>query len=135
MSVRFTSYANQAVDAIEADLAVTLDLAAGELRDDMNSALLERAYPPASAPGTTPHYRTRRLGNSIATRESGKLSRDAGTSVFYGKYLQDGTRNKDGSVKMAPRPFLTLSVNRMQPRLVQIMTAPIGGGAKVTFGP
>jgi HK97 gp10 family phage protein len=54
----------------------------------------------SSAPGEAPAVQTGNLVRSIASDKPRALTRDVGTNVKYGVYLEFGTR------KMAPRPFL-----------------------------
>jgi phage gpG-like protein len=61
----------------------------------------------ASRPGDAPNKDTGHLSKHIAL-EHKKGSRVAyvSTDVKYGTWLEFGTRNKDGNVKMEARPFL-----------------------------
>lgn len=61
----------------------------------------------ASAPGEAPAVITGRLMNSITVEAMGSgLTVEVGPTVNYGKYLEFGTKNKDGGTKMDARPFM-----------------------------
>src|SRR5689334_20541907 len=64
----------------------------------------------ASAPGEPPAKRSGRLSRSIEHRTSG-LKMEFGETALYAGYLEKGTRNKDGSVRIAPRPHVSRVVN------------------------
>lgn len=64
----------------------------------------------ASAPGSPPNTDTGRLAGSITVLESGGPSAAVEAQTEYAAYLEFGTRNADGSQKMAARPFMTPAV-------------------------
>lgn len=70
-----------------------------------------------SEPGTPPHVDQGDLRKSIfwAMDPGGDLVVRVGTTVDYGLYLEEGTRN------MAPRPYLRPSLNEMEPTIRDIL--------------
>lgn len=74
-----------------------------------------------SKPGEPPKKVTEVLLQSIAfavETDASSITLSVGTNVPYGKYLELGTSNEDGSPKMAPRPFLRPSLAERFERLV-----------------
>lgn len=92
--------------------------AVGDALDDLGRRLVWRVrralnipYPPASEPGHPPHRRTGLLRNSIFTtvnRHQLVLHLRVDEEAFYWKFLERGT------IKMAPRPFLGITLDAMQ---------------------
>lgn len=60
--------------------------------------------------------KTGTLRRSIHTEMSGPTTARVGTSVFYGPYVEYGT------VRMAPRPYLTPAAEAARPRFVADMS-------------
>ena len=60
----------------------------------------------ASAPGEAPANLSGSLRRSVKYVVRGYLEAEFGDKIFYGKYLEEGTTNKDGSTRIAPRPHL-----------------------------
>lgn len=48
---------------------------------------------------------------SSITKVIDKLTLYVGTNVFYGPYVEFGTKNSDGTTRMKKRPYLTPLVN------------------------
>jgi hypothetical protein len=73
-----------------------------------------------SIPGNPPRPDTGGLRRSIGidVNES-QIEVEVGSSdtVKYGKWLEDGTKNKDGTVRMEPRPWLQPSIEIEAPYL------------------
>lgn len=68
----------------------------------------------ASAPGEVPANRTGRLAKSVKYKATGHHTMVFGEEAEYAGYLENGTHNKDGSLRMAPRPHLQVAVTEMQ---------------------
>lgn len=68
----------------------------------------------SSAPGMPPVVQTGTLWRSWTTKLrpfiGGKRALFLGSPVVYAKYLQTGTKNADGSWRMAPRPYLNHAI-------------------------
>lgn len=78
----------------------------------------------ASAPGQPPAVDTGRLRSSIAhlvERELLAWVGQVGTDVKYGAYLEFGT------TRMAARPFMLTTLERIRPQLLIIFAATLGG--------
>lgn len=103
--------------AVNKATEANLHRAAITLKNEVKKAISEPS-PPASAPGEEPHKDTGRLRASIAHEVDGKTAR-VGTNVTYGKFLELGTK------KMAARPFLRPTYERMKGTLKRILK---GGG-------
>ena len=81
-----------------------------------NIRRIVNSKPPPSAPGNPPANDTGEYRNSFAIYEMTKRGRmiegevrnyrRASTGVPLWQYLESGTKNKDGSWRMAPRPHL-----------------------------
>lgn len=92
--------------------------AVADALDDLGRRLVWRVrralnipYPPASDPGNPPHRRTGLLRDSIFTtvnRHQLVLHLRVDEETFYWKFLEYGT------IKMAPRPFLGVTLDAMQ---------------------
>lgn len=75
-----------------------------------------------SKPGEPPKKVTQELLNSInfvVETDPGAITLSVGTNIPYGRYLELGTSNEDGSPKMAPRPYLRSSLVERFERLVK----------------
>lgn len=68
----------------------------------------------ASAPGEVPANRTGRLAESVGYEATGHHTLVFGEEAEYATYLELGTQNKDGSLRMAKRPHLSVAVTEMQ---------------------
>lgn len=71
----------------------------------------------ASAPGQYPANRGRipgpefgRLKDSFDFKVTGSRQVQFGSTIYYSKWLEEGTKPKNGKGGMAPRPFLQLTV-------------------------
>lgn len=77
-----------------------------------------------SAPGEPPHKDTGRLRASISHEvDKDAMAARVGTNVVYGKFLEIGTR------KMAARPYLRPTYERLKPELAKILTRKVDGKA------
>jgi len=65
----------------------------------------------ASPEGQPPYTQTGDLKNSISTELAGPYTVIVGPSVFYGKYLEFGTRN------MAARPFMRPALSSVRRKI------------------
>ncbi|HIS61469.1 MAG TPA: hypothetical protein IAC14_04355 [Candidatus Scybalomonas excrementigallinarum] len=82
----------------------------------------------ASAPGEPPAVRTGTLRRSFTHKVQG-LQSSSGIKVVasletrnkYAGYLQDGTKKKDGTTKMAPRPFKEEIIKEAMPEVEKIL--------------
>ncbi len=99
---------------LDSQLVKNLHRAAITYKNEVKRVLSES--PPASAPGEPPHRDTGRLRASISHEvdESAKTAR-VGTNVKYGKFLELGTS------KMAARPYLRPTWDRLQEQLKKIL--------------
>jgi len=109
----------QATEHLKAILRPRLKRAGSETRNHVVRKITEgktRVHGP-SEPGTPPHINEGNLRKSIfwAMDPSGKLLVRVGTTVDYGLYLEEGTRN------MAARPYLRPSLSEMQPKIRSIL--------------
>lgn len=68
----------------------------------------------ASAPGEVPANRTGKLAKSVGYEATGHHTLVFGEEAEYATYLELGTQNKDGSLRMAKRPHLQVAVTEMQ---------------------
>lgn len=68
----------------------------------------------ASAPFEPPAENTGKLRRGVRFRVYGWNKMEFGDSVLYGKYLEEGTKNKLGRVKMKPRPHIKTTVREKQ---------------------
>ena len=78
-------------------------------------------FPPASAPGEVPHYRSQDLARSITSEldASGLICRvGPAHTVKYGVFLELGT------ARMEPRPFLRPALLRNRSALLKIIGRP-----------
>lgn len=67
-----------------------------------------------SSPGNPPHVDTGNLKNSLVFEMTGKNSGEVRVMAEYGAFLEYGT------VRMAPRPFLTPAVDKVADKLEDI---------------
>jgi len=83
-----------------------------------------------SSPGDPPHADTGRLRNSVThdvvNRGDGELVAVIGTNVEYAPHLQFGTKNKDGSVRISPRPFIDVAVYEKREEIKKILDRRYG---------
>jgi len=75
----------------------------------------------ASAPGEAPANRTGRLAKSVGYKATGHHTLEVGEEAEYAEYLERGTHNKDGSVRMAPRPHLQVAVTETQTKVMDTL--------------
>lgn len=64
-----------------------------------------------SAPGESPANQLEELVNSIRTDHRALFTWDVAVGAYYGFYLEYGTHNRGGGVKMEPRPFFWKNLN------------------------
>ncbi len=74
----------------------------------------------ASAPDEAPASRTGRLVDSYDYNVHGYYQMEVGEDAPYAGWLEDGTKNANGSVKMAPRPHLIRAITELQGDAVNI---------------
>lgn len=74
----------------------------------------------ASAPGEAPANRTGRLVRSYDYNVHGFHQMEVGEDAPSAGWLEDGTKNANGSVKMAPRPHLIRAINELQGDAINI---------------
>lgn len=91
----------------------------------------KRATWTASAPGEPPALRSGTLRRSWRPVVTGSASGRGAmivarliTGTKYAPYLEDGTENKDGTQKMAARPFVNKIIETAKPEIMQIYSAP-----------
>lgn len=73
----------------------------------------------ASAPGESPANRTGRLARSIDYKVRSYSEMVFGAKAFYGGFLEHGTKNENGSTRIAPRPYLIRAFNSVKRDLVR----------------
>lgn len=79
--------------------------------------------PSPSPPGTPPGRRSGFLRASwTCFNDGGGSSCSFGirSNMYYSGYLEDGTHNKDGSVRMVARPFVDKITNTAMPEIERI---------------
>lgn len=110
---------------LEAGMGRKLDQAAELLRSQVVRALRKNQSTSGrgkslathrSKPGEIPYVDSGHLSKSIFWRRSGKLTRQVGTPVLYGLFLQIGTRF------MKPRPWLDVILKQNQSKIKAILT-------------
>ena len=84
----------------------------------------------ASAPGEVPANRTGRLAESVGYEATAHHTLVFGEEAEYATYLELGTQNRDGSLRMAKRPHLSVAVNEMQTVTMQTLIKFIGEAYK-----
>ena len=85
--------------------------------------------PSPSPPGSPPGSRTGNLARNWTSACQGGSSSmliSITSGMFYASYLEDGTHNKDGSQKMAPRPYVEKIQEAALP-LIKSIFSEIGG--------
>ena len=137
--MKFSQYAEKINDGMRKELyrrgvEITKVLRKKELEvlSGTRSGIKYKSLPNrSSAPGEAPAAQsgdlrkywddeTIRQGNghvSIVTSRITSLTKYAG-------YLNDGTHNEDGSVRMAPRPFVDKITEQAEPQISKIANAP-----------
>lgn len=75
----------------------------------------------ASAPGEVPANRTGKLAKSVKYKATGHHTLVFGEEAEYAGWLENGTHNKGGGIKMAPRPHLQVAVTEMQTVTMQTL--------------
>ncbi|MEE9159927.1 MAG: hypothetical protein V3U60_16270 [Gammaproteobacteria bacterium] len=75
----------------------------------------------ASAPGEYAGIVTGDYLAAMSFEVHGASEMEFGNQDFKATYLELGTRNKDGGVRMAPRPALTLSVEVRQKDTLEVL--------------
>lgn len=81
---------------------------AGEIEQDIRT-MIGDAYPPASEPGTPPHRRKGGYQDGFEHQilrfdQEDKVQLTVLNQSPLALWLEKGTKNEDGSTKMAPRP-------------------------------
>lgn len=108
MGANFKWYGEEAKRHVKGTAAVRLEKAAILVKNACKEEL-SAPSPPVSDPGEPPHKDTGRLRASVSHEmgDDGQSAR-VGTNVRYGKWLELGTS------KMAPRPWLSATLAKMQ---------------------
>ena len=75
----------------------------------------------ASAPGEVPANRTGKLAKSVRYEATGHHTLKFGEDAEYAGWLENGTHNKGGGIKMAPRPHLQVAVTEMQTKTMDTL--------------
>ena len=68
----------------------------------------------ASAPGEAPANRSGRLAKSVNYKVRNWKKMIVGEKASYAGYLEDGTKNEDGTYKIKPRPHIIKAVNNKE---------------------
>ncbi len=99
----------------EAEFIRRLHVASITLKNEIKEQI-SAPSPPPSAGGEYPHKDTGRLRASISNEvdNAAKTAR-VGTNVLYGKFLELGTK------KMAARPFLRPTFDKLKAQIMEIM--------------
>ena len=72
----------------------------------------------ASAPGEPPASDSGTLVEMVAHRiDADRMGAEVGAKTEYALYLEEGTKDKLGNVRMAPRPFMQPAADKIKPRL------------------
>ena len=104
--------------------------AVGQHMEKRVKANISTAFPPASEPGQYPHMRTGDLRDAIsyeAHADAVRIGVATAADCSYAKWLEIGTS------KMAPRPFLRMSLDTEVQRIAKMIGAPIKGGVAVNL--
>jgi len=90
---------------------------------------------PASKPGNPPAVQTGTLWRSIHIQKVGKARRVGSTLKGYPVWLETGTKDKHGKPKMAARPWLRPSVEKLTGRPAELILhrATATGGPPESF--
>ena len=75
----------------------------------------------ASAPGEVPANRTGKLAKSVRYEATAHHTLKFGEDAEYAGWLENGTHNKGGGIKMAPRPHLRIAVTEMQTKTMDTL--------------
>jgi HK97 gp10 family phage protein len=95
--------------------------AAGEMLRDAIVEAISTPCPPHSAPGTAPHAETGKLRQSIFSDfDAASMTVTVGTPLVYGRILETGSR------RMAPRPYLRPTFERLKRYLASYLTKHMG---------
>jgi hypothetical protein len=95
------------IDSVRDQFAQNITGAGELLRDKMKQAV-DTPYPPPSSPGEPPHRRTGGLQQRITTEttiDGDQIINRTGAPGMVAFWLETGTRGKNGSGGMKPRPF------------------------------
>lgn len=108
-------------DALRRDhekaVRAALALSAAAVRDEARAILSEVDLDRPSPAGAPPQRRSGRLRDSVFARvDRNTLRAEIGTDLPYGAYLEFGT------VRMAPRPWLTLAFDIAKPTVRRLIT-------------
>jgi HK97 gp10 family phage protein len=115
MGADFKWYGNEAKKLIRGTMVQRLEKAAILVKNATKEEISEPS-PPTSEPGEAPHKHTGRLRASISHQvDKDALKAYVGTNVKYGKWLELGTK------KMAPRPFLSATVDKLRAAITSIL--------------
>jgi phage gpG-like protein len=77
-----------------------------------------------SRPGSPPNTDTGALVRSIAAQRWGKTGARVGSSIAYAKWLENGTRGKNGGTLMAARPWLAPAADKTDVNAVAMKIIP-----------
>ena len=114
-------YGPEVLGAMHLRAARNLDAAGFVLENEIRNDLMRTPFPPASAPGEVPHWRSQDLARSITHEvDMGGLVCRVGPSHTnkYGVFLELGT------ARMEPRPFLRPALHRTRRKLLRIIGRP-----------
>ncbi len=107
-------------------LAEAVEESAEELRDELKD-VLGREGAGASAPGTPPQSDTGRLADSLFVEiDADGLGARVGSDLDYAAHLEFGT------TKMAARPWLQPTFERMKPKIVRRLAKAAKAGLRKT---
>ena len=109
-SIKGTIFTAKTKTALDASLHDRLGRAGAVVEAQAKVLVSKAGSPPASAPGQPPHRNTGNLMNSIRFEFVGATTVAVGPSVFYGGFLEHGTRRAGARPFM--RPALLMSVSK-----------------------
>ena len=139
--MKFAQYADRINDGMRDELyrrgvQITQVLRKTELEvlaGARNGVKYKRLPNRSSAPGEAPAAQsgklrqewddtTERQGNGHTSIVTSRIT----SFTKYAGYLNDGTHNEDGSVRMAARPFVDRIIDKAEPEILEIARAPYG---------
>jgi len=121
MGIDISGEVRAMVEEIKSDIAGRGYEAANEMRNSAMDVLSRSPSP--SAPGQPPGVDNNNFRPSwrpINEPTGSGVDAVIETNIHYAGYLQDGTHNKDGSVKMAPRPYEEPILDDAEPRVAAL---------------
>lgn len=119
MAGKVNWYGPQVFKAIEAKARRNLHTATKFLGMEIRRDLRRTKWPPASAAGQFPHWRSQQLARSITEEVVGLVGRVGPDHTNkYGLFLELGWLNEP------PRPFLRPALDRNRAKLLRMMSKP-----------